>query len=340
MDNKILGYIIFNNSVLDYLISLAIIAAGIFITWIFRHIILRGASIKAKKLGIKIEELAGIGRTVLPFVHLGIFYLALMRLDLSARVARGADIAAAVLLTLFIIRSVIKFLVHFASIYWRRDEDAVKRQIFSKLFPVVQVFVWVMGIIFLLENLGFRISTLVAGLGLGGVAVALASQAVLKDVFSYFVILFDRPFELNDFIVLSPDFMGTIESVGIKTTRIRSVNGELLLISNNDLTSSRIKNYKFMERRRVQFEIKVSSKTNLEKLREIPGIIASIIKGADGTLFERAHFASFGDLNLVIQVVYYVLSGDYDYYMDIQQKINYAILEEFEKRGIQVPSPS
>lgn len=336
--DKALSYKLFNNTADDYLVSLAIILGGALAAFIFRRIILNRVNAWAKRAKIRLNELviAGIEKPLVPIVYLGLFYAAVARLNLSKTLSKDIDIAAAALLTLFIIRFAIAFLRHSVGLYWRRDEDAVKKQVYEKLFPMAQVVIWLVGVIFLLENLGFRISTLVAGLGLGGVAVALASQALLANFFSYFVILFDKPVELNDFIVLSSEFMGTIEHIGIRTTRVRSLTGELLVLSNSDLTSSRIKNYKTIERRRAQFSVGVSNRTSLDKLQEAPGFIAAIIRGMEEAAFESAYFLSSADSILIIQVVYYVLSSDYRRYMEIQQKINYAIFEECGKRDIEM----
>jgi small-conductance mechanosensitive channel len=201
------------------------------------------------------------------------------------------------------------------------------------------VLIWGMAIIFLLDNLGFKISTVVAGLGIGGVAVALASQAVLKDLFSYFTILLDHPFEVGDFLILD-QYMGVVEYIGIKTTRLRSLGGEQIIISNADLTDSRVRNYKRMDRRRVLFQVGVTYQTGMDELKEIPQIAKSVIEGIEETSFDRAHFASYGDFSLIFEIVYYVLDRDYNKYMDIQQEINLKLNEEFGKRGIEFAYPT
>ncbi len=207
------------------------------------------------------------------------------------------------------------------------------------MLPVIKVAVWGIGIAFLLDNLGFKISTVIAGLGIGGIVVALAAQAVLGDLFSYFAILFDRPFEIGDFIIIE-GYLGVVEHVGIKTTRIRSLSGEQLVFSNTDLTNSRVRNYKRMDKRRVLFKLGVTYQTSLEHMKEIPVIITDIIKMIKETTFDRAHFSSYGSFSLDFEVVYYVFGSDYNKYMDIQQKINLAIMEEFEKRGIEFAYPT
>ena len=204
---------------------------------------------------------------------------------------------------------------------------------------VIKVAVWGLGVTFLLDNLGFKISAVVAGLGIGGIAVALAAQTVLGDLFSYFTIFFDRPFEVGDFIVID-DFLGTVEYIGIKTTRLRSLSGEQLIFSNTDLTSSRLRNYKRMENRRVVFQLGVTYQTKTEQLREIPEIIAHIIKKSDNTVFDRAHFSSYGDFSLNFETVYYVKSRDYNIYMDTQQTINLLIYRQFAEEGIEFAYPT
>jgi small-conductance mechanosensitive channel len=210
---------------------------------------------------------------------------------------------------------------------------------FEGLLWAVKSLIWVLAVIILLDNLGYKVSTLIAGLGIGGIAVAIAAQALLKDFFSYFSIVFDRPFKIGDFIVIG-DFMGTVEYIGIKTTRIRSLGGEQVIFSNTDLTDSRVRNYRLMEKRRVLFRIGVTYQTSLSQLKEIPEIIEDIIKDTKDAAFDRAHFFSYGDFSLIFEIVYFVLNSDYNKYMDIQQEINFAIKEEFERKGIEFAYPT
>jgi small-conductance mechanosensitive channel len=207
------------------------------------------------------------------------------------------------------------------------------------LFRVAKFLIWSLALVIFLDNVGFKFSTMIAGLGIGGIAVAIAAQALLKDFFSYFSIVFDRPFKLGDFVIVG-DFMGTIEYIGIKTTRIRSLGGEQLIFSNTDLTDSRVRNYQLMEKRRVVFNLSVTQQTSLQQLKEIPEIIKKIIKDIKDTAYDRAHFFSYGDFGLIFEIVYFVLSPDYNKYMDIQQEINFAIKEEFEKRNIEFTYPT
>ena len=227
-------------------------------------------------------------------------------------------------------------LTYFIKKQERGDEKA--RQL-RGMTVLINVFVWVIGIVFLMDNLGFNISAVVAGLGIGGIAIALAAQAILGDLFSYFVIFFDRPFEVGDFIIVG-DKVGAVEYTGIKTTRIRALSGEQLVFSNTDLTNSRIHNYKKMERRRVVFKLGVIYQTTAEQLESIPKIVREIIESQQDVTFDRGHFATYGDFSLNFEFVYYVTGADYNKYMDIQQSINMKIYRTFEEKGIEFAYPT
>jgi small-conductance mechanosensitive channel len=204
---------------------------------------------------------------------------------------------------------------------------------------LLQAVLWVVALLFVLNNLGVNISAAVAGLGIGGVAVALAAQVILGDAFSSFAIYLDKPFEVGDFVIVG-DMMGTVEYIGFKTTRIRSLGGEQLVFANSDLTSSRIRNYKRMNERRVVFEFGVVYQTTSEQMRLILDAIKEIVKGIELTRLDRVHFKRFGDFALTFEVVYFVLSADYNLYMDIQQKINLGLMDAFAKHGIQFAYPT
>lgn len=191
-----------------------------------------------------------------------------------------------------------------------------------------------------LDNIpGVEVTALLTGLGISGVAVALAVQNILGDLFASLSIALDKPFVIGDFIVID-DFRGSVEHIGLKTTRIRSIWGEELVFANNDLLKSRIRNYKDMEERRISFKIGVTYDTTPEQLRKIPQMAANVIQSLEQTRFDRAHFSSFGDFSLDFEIVYYVLSPEYNVYMDIQQQINLALLEQFTANSIEFAFPT
>ena len=190
-----------------------------------------------------------------------------------------------------------------------------------------------------LENLGVDITALVTGLGIGGVAIALALQNILGDIFAYLTIIFDEPFSTGDYLVVGNQ-MGTVEKIGVRTTRVRSLTGEQIIFPNGDLLGSRIHNYKQMRERRILFTIGVLYETPHEKLAKIPSLIREIIEEQDKTRFDRAHFKGFGDSDLTFEAVYHVLSPQYAVYMDIQQAINWGISKRFAEEGIGFPYPT
>lgn len=204
---------------------------------------------------------------------------------------------------------------------------------------LVTMALWIFGFLLILSNLGIEITSLLAGLGIGGIAIAFALQAILGDLFSSFTIYFDKPFRVGDFIVVG-DMAGTVEKVGIKTTRLRALQGEEIVLSNADLTSSRIHNYKRMEKRRIVFGFGITYDTPAEKTREIPLMLKEVFASVDNADLDRAHFKSFGASSLDFEVVYYVNSGDYSEYMDIQQNVNLALMERFQKEGIEFAYPT
>lgn len=209
-----------------------------------------------------------------------------------------------------------------------------------KIFGIIiKVLVWIGAVILILQNLGFNVSSLVAGLGIGGIAIALAIQNILGDLFSAFSMYIDKPFEVGDFIVVGEQ-MGVVKKIGIKTTRITALQGEEIIIANHDLTSSRIQNFKKMQKRRVEFAFGVLYETPKERLEKISKIVQDIIDKNNLIEFDRVHFKNFGDYSLNFEVVYYVLTDDYNKYIDIQQEINFALFEKFKKEGIGFAYPT
>ena len=220
-----------------------------------------------------------------------------------------------------------------------KDEERVSVHILFILRRLIHLVVYVFALLAILVVFGVDLSSVVVGLGVGGIAIALALQNVLSDVFSAFSIYFDRPFEVGDFIVIG-EHMGTVKKIGIKSTRLQLLQGEELVISNRELTTTRVRNFRKLKRRRVVFVVKVSCDTPLKKLKKIPAIISKIITKMDLVELDRVHFSEFAEFSFDFLVVYYMKTDDYVKYMDTQQEINFAIIEAFEKEGIEMPFPT
>jgi small-conductance mechanosensitive channel len=336
----------FGNTLLNYAIALGSFLAGAIIIIIINKVFLARLKKWAQTTDTKIDDflLRGLEKSIIPILYVLAFYLSVKTLALHPKFERAIDVVSVILVTFFIIKmitSAFRFGLHsYIKMKAEAEEDAERRiKQIRGITAIVSFFIWVLGFIFLLDNLGFEITTVIAGLGIGGIAIALAAQAVLGDLFSYFVIFFDRPFEIGDFIVIG-EFRGNIEHIGIKTTRVRSLSGEQLVFGNSDLTNSRIQNFKRMEKRRVVFKLGVTYQTPAEKIEDAVKIVEQIIIDHPDVTYDRGHFAAFGPFSLDLEFVYFVLSNDYIQYMNIQQDVNFRVLREFEKLGIEFAYPT
>ena len=215
-------------------------------------------------------------------------------------------------------------------------ENAVLTTMLSWIFKTI---VWSIALLSILANTGVNITAFVASLGVGGVAVALAVQNILSDLFASLAIGLDKPFVIGDFIIFG-EVLGTVERVGLKTTHIRSLSGEQIVCGNTELLKNTIHNYKRMAERRVVFEFRVTYDTRAEVVRKIPEVVKNAIAAQSQTRFDRAHFKGFGLSSLEFEVVYYVLDSSYNVYMDIQQAINLYLMEELESMNVKFAFPT
>jgi small-conductance mechanosensitive channel len=219
------------------------------------------------------------------------------------------------------------------------ETDAAVATTMAMLGFLAKLTMWTIVSLLILENVGIDVTALVAGLGIGGIAVALAAQNILSDLFASLSIVLDKPFVLGDYIVVGDD-AGTVEHIGVKTTRVRSLSGEQLVFSNGDLLKARIRNFKRMQERRVAFTVSVTHQTPLDKLAAIAGVLRDIVQAQPQVRFDRSHFKSLGDSALVFEVVYFMLVPDYGICMDTQQAVNLAIIERFRHEGIDFAYPT
>ena len=202
-----------------------------------------------------------------------------------------------------------------------------------------KVALWTVMVLLALHNVGVNVTALVAGLGIGGIAVALALQNILADVFSSIAIILDKPYQVGDFIAVG-DSMGTVERIGLKTTRIRSLSGEQLVFSNSELLKSRIRNFRRMAERRVEFAIGVPYNTPVEKVERVSTILREIISETPNVRLERATFKEFGESSLTVECVYFVKDIGYSLYLGVQERINLEILRRLQEEGIEPAHPN
>lgn len=282
-------------------------------------------------------------RIAVPLAFLALLTIATDMVSFNEKIQNTVKVGLSIVMTLIIVRALNKTLdLAFARYFEHEWADSSREKHLKPLLSLIKFIFWIVGIIFLLANLGLDVSTALAGLGVGGIAVAIAAQGILGDLFSYLIIFFDKPFELGDFIVFG-DKSGVVERIGVKSIRIRVLSGELLIIANSDLTSARVHNYKQMQHRRVLFNIRVAYETPAEKLERVPTIIKDIITSAqtiEGITFDRSHFNSFGEYSLNFETVYYVPTNNYAIYMDTQQEIYYKLFRAFKEQGIKFAYPT
>jgi len=340
--NEILAQEYYGNTVQQYAIALTIMVGGIVLVRLFRKRLLNQLKKWAAKTETKLDDyvIRGFEKFGLPVLTFVVIYTGLSYLVFSEKADKFLDNAMVVVITLYVIRllsSLIRLTLE--SFISNQEGGQEKLKQLNGIMLIINAIIWVLGLLFLFDNLGYNVTTIVAGLGIGGIAIALAAQNILGDLFNYFVIFFDRPFEVGDFITVD-DKKGTVEHIGIKTTRLLSLNGEQLAFSNSDLTKSRIHNYKRMDRRRVAFNLGVVYSTTHEKLQKIPSIIKDIISLQELATFDRAHFAKFGSYSLDFEIVYFIESADYVQYMDTQQAICLGIFKTFDDEKIEFAYPT
>lgn len=328
----------------DVCTGIAVFLVSILMLKIFRTVVLHRLKIISRSTKNDFDDLLidivdSIGW---PFYVVLSCFVSLQFVAVHGLIRTLVGYAVLVCATFYVVRGIQHFIDYsLGKIVKRRQKDdkEVNTQIIHLMSGILKVSMWVIATVLILSNLGYDVTGLVAGLGIGGLAIAFALQNVLSDIFASFSIFLDRPFEPGDFIIVGED-MGVVERIGIKTTRLTSLWGQEIVISNQELTSSRINNYKKMSKRRIHFSIGVTYDTPVRKLERIPGIVKEIFDMFKDAELNRVHFKSFGDFSLNFEIAYYVDTGDYNKYMDIQQDINFEIKRRFDRENIEFAFPS
>jgi small-conductance mechanosensitive channel len=340
---ELLGTNYLGNTIQVWVIALALTAASLAALTAVRRVLAASLRARADRTDADLDDLLAdlVKRTRWYFLIALALLCGFLVLDLPPRPARLVQSVAVLVWLLQIGVWGSGLVAHMIRRYVRvkMDYDTAAATTISAFGFVARLALWTIILFLALDNLGIDITALVAGLGVGGIAVALALQNILGDLFASFSIVLDKPFVIGDFIVVD-DYLGTVEYIGLKTTRVRSLSGEQIIFSNSDLLSSRIRNYKRMAERRATFTIGVTYETPLEKLEAIPGMIRQAIENQAQTRFDRAHFKSYGDFALLFEVVYYVLTPDYAAYMNAQQAVNLELFRRFHEAGIEFPYPT
>ncbi len=329
------------NTLYSYLYFTLALVISISVSIFLKYFVIKKLLFFAKRSKNDLDDvifmfLASISMVFYVFVSL---YIAVQFLVLNPFLKKILDAIFVVYIIYQVITALRIFMDYLLDKRMKEEQGASIGHVKDMIQLIIKISFWVIGVLFVLSNIGVNITSLVAGLGVGGIAVALAVQNILGDLLSYFAIHFDRPFIKGDFIVVGNE-MGVVEKVGIKTTRLRALQGEELVISNSELTSTRIQNFKKMTERRVVFSVGVLYETPIEKLEKIPSLIRDIITSIDLVRFDRAHLSTFGDSAYLYEIVYYVLTADYTQYMDIHQAISFRIIKAFAQDDIEFAYPT
>lgn len=337
-----MSYLLYGNSLADWSIAFGITISFALLGFaLIRYVAGRLQAAAASTL-TRVDDLAGsmLGATRWWFLVAVGFYIGSKWLILSDReellVHRSVVLVALVQAALWGDKAIRRYLRYHME--RARQNNIASTTSAAVISFVARALLWVVAVLMMLDNLGFNITTLVASLGIGGVAVALAVQNILGDIFASLSIVLDKPFVVGDFIIVG-DALGTVEYIGLKTTRIRSLGGEQIVFSNNELLRMKILNMQRLQDRRQAFVFRISYDCPAAKLRLIPGIVREAIEANEKVRFDRAHFRSYGEWGLEFEAVYFVTSPDYNLMMDYQQEVNLALHERFEKEGIAFAMP-
>ncbi len=334
-----------NNSLLDYTYFICFILASFILAKLVSYIFKKYLRVLAKKTKNRIDDILAdsFEKPVLyTLFFLGIFF-SFKSLFLTPGFIIVINKIFTTITTVLITWGLIKLIHSAIEIYWMPKAKSSKKSLDNNLMPIVKSIIswliWAIALLFILSNLGFNITSLAAGLGIGGLAIAFALQGVFADLFASISIFLDKPFHVGDYIVIGKH-SGTVKKIGIKTTRIETLQGEELVVSNKELTETRIQNYKKMKKRRVVFKLGVEYGTSSKKLKNIPIIIKNIIDKINDVDFDRAHFTDFGDFSLDFEIVMFIDTQDYAIYRNIQHAVNLGIVEAFAKEKIEMAFPT
>jgi small-conductance mechanosensitive channel len=331
------------NDVEAWLIATAIAVAVLIVLAVAKFIAVRVWSSIARRTEFPLSEiLAQVARATKVWLLVPVaLYGGASALELPAKLETVIDHLAVIAIMLQAAVWVNRFLQGWLAkrVEATREIDGESVTVLTLLGFFGRVAVWLLTLLLALDHLGFDITALVTGLGIGGIAIALAVQNILGDLFASLSIVLDKPFVVGDFVV-SEGWRGNIERVGIKTTHIRSLDGEQIVISNAELLKLRIHNYKRMQERRILFGFGVIYQTPADKLERIPQLVRDVVEAQPKTRFDRAHFQKYGDSSLDFEVVYHVLDPAYNFYMDTQQAINLELYRRFAREGIDFAYPT
>lgn len=336
------SYTVWNNTLWDYAISLVIFFGIVFVIKIFQSLILARLRKFAKFTSNDVDDafIETISKISSWFYIIIPAYIGSKYILLSANLEKVLGFLFLVALVYEVIRAIEHLISFSLSKYIATSKKSEEYDPHSEAMIRIAVFIvrgilWGIALLLVLSNIGFDITSLIASLGIGGIAIALALQNVLTDIFSSFSIFIDKPFQVGDYIVVG-EHSGTVKKIGLKSTRLHALRGEEIVISNKELTSARVQNLKKLKKRRELLKFTVTHKTTEGKLELIPGMLKELVTAVEHAEFGRCHFAAYSPTGLEFETVYHIDTADYDTYMDVKQNINLALLKSLKKAKIDI----
>lgn len=236
--------------------------------------------------------------------------------------------------TVIAIAFVAAFVPFNLDLYMRRHGETLKTSQSRSLMPIITGIIWAVGLTFLLDNLGFQVSSIVAGLGIMGVAVGLAGKAILEDFFSYIVILLDKPFRIGDHVELESGKAGDVEYMGPKTTHLRSLEGDLIVCANSEMTRGVIVNLGSVQERPVVLELGVAFEMPLHVVRRVPDMLREVVESFPDCTYDRACMLKFGSANYLFQLIYIVHERNIKRFQITRSAVNLAIQQKLNDEKV------
>ncbi len=337
-------YSLWENTTYDYAIAFSLFIGFLIVLKIFQVVILARLKRFAKKTNTEMDDalIAYVSNIKPPFYFIIALWFSLQYIIMPGWIDTAIFFFFIIFLVYEAVRAGEKISCFAIEAYGKKHAQKHNPNQNKTLVNITKIAVrfvlWTIGLLMMLSNVGVDISSLVASLGIGGIAIALAVQNILSDIFSSFSIYLDKPFEVGDFIIIGTD-SGTVQKIGLKTTRLKTLRGEELIMSNKELTSARVQNMKKLKRRREAFSFKVVYSTDTKKLEKIPRVVEEIISAIDNAEFSRCHLSQLGDVSINFETVYFLDTADYGVYMDVKQHIQIELLKRFKKDGIAFVHP-
>ena len=279
-----------------------------------------------------------ITNLIFPLGSLAVLLLAEDKLQLPGGLNKPYEIVLTIAAAVVVIRLINRIGIRLLQSVARRSGREDIEQLIKTLFPLLKALTWILVSLIVLQSQGVKLAVVWGLLSAGGIGLGLALKEPAQELFAYLMILIDKPFSIGQFIAVD-SVSATVERIGVRSTHLRSLRGEIVVINNSTLTTSKIQNFATMQHRRMIYAIGVTYQTSADQIKSIPTTIETIIKNTTHAIFDRCHFTGFGDFSLNFEIVYYIDNPNYTSAMDIQQSINLSIMRRFEEQGIEFAFP-